>query len=65
MNTTTLDIIKVSKEDFVQALVDCKGDSREDAEACADEYRNDLGAYILDTGGNEESLQEARNFLGI
>ena len=54
---------KVSKEDFVQVLVDCRGDSREEAKNVADEYRNDLGAYISDIGGDENSLEEAKAFL--
>ena len=54
---------KVSKEDFVQVLVDCKGYSREEAEGVAHEYRNDLGAYIGDIGGDENSLEETKAFL--
>lgn len=65
MQTKTNNVLLVSKDDFIQCLVDCQGDSREDAELTADEYRNDLGAYIFDIGGDEESLQSARNFLKI
>ena len=54
---------EVNKGDFVQVLVDCKGYSREEAEGVAHEYRNDLGAWIGDIGGDEDSLSEAKAFL--
>ena len=54
---------KVSKEDFVQVLVDCKGYSESDAKDLAKEYRNDIGAWVSDIGGDENSLQEVQAFL--
>ena len=54
----------VNKVDFVKVLVDCKGYGREEAEELAGEYRNDLGAWISDIGGDENSLAEAKAFLG-
>ena len=55
--------MKVSTSDFIQVLVDCKGYSREEAQDMAKEYRNDLGAWISDIGGDENSIAEARAFL--
>ena len=53
----------VSNDDFIQVLVDCKGYTREEAEANAKDYRNNLGAWISDIGGDENSLAEAKAFL--
>lgn len=53
----------VTKADFIQVLVDRKGYSREEAEDLSKEYRNDLGSWISDIGGDEHSLEEAKAFL--
>ena len=54
---------KVTQSDFIQVLVDCKGYSKDEAENLANEYRNDIGAYLSDIGGDENSLVELKNFL--
>ena len=55
--------MKITKDEFVSVLVDCRGESREDAENTADEYRNDIKSYILDIGGDEESIESVKKFL--
>jgi hypothetical protein len=57
--------MKVTKNEFVQVLVDCKGYSIDEAEGLANEYRNNLGDWIKDIGGDEQSIAEAKAFLAI
>ena len=54
---------KIKKEDFINILVDCKGESEQEAKETAEEYRNDIGAYISDIGGDGEALREALLYL--
>ena len=56
---------KVSKADFIHLLVDCKGYSNDEAADQADEYSNDIGAWIADIGGDAETVRSARLFLGF
>jgi len=54
-----------TKENFINVLVDCKGESLEDAEEVAKEYRNNLENWITDCGGDENSIKEYKAFCGI
>jgi len=55
--------MKVTREEFISVLVDCKGESRDIAEITAVEYRNNIADYVSDIGGDEESLQSIKKFL--
>lgn len=53
----------VTTEEFIKVMVDCKGYSAQEAAETAEEYNNNLGNYIKDIGGDEESILEAKAFL--
>lgn len=53
----------VSRSEFVEVLVDCKGYSMEEAFDIAYDYNNNLGDWITDIGGDESSINEARAYL--
>jgi len=53
----------LTKDEFVSVLVDCRGESREDAEMTADEYRNNIESYVSDIGGDEDSLASIKKYL--
>jgi len=55
--------MKVTREEFISVLVDCKGERRDIAEITAVEYRNNIADYVSDIGGDEESLQSIKKFL--
>jgi len=54
-----------TKENFINVLVDCKGYSEQEAKETADEYHNNLENFITDCGGDENSINECKAFLGI
>ena len=56
--------MKTCTDEIIQLAVDCKGYSMEEAKEIQEEYNGDWVAWIKDLGGDEISIQSARNFLG-
>ncbi len=54
-----------NKENFITVLMDCKGYGEEEAKELAEEYGNDLVAFIRGIGGDDISINECKAFLGL
>lgn len=57
--------MKTTREQFVEYLVDCQGEGRESAIEVAEEYNNDLVAFLKDCGweATDENMQEMVGFF--
>ncbi len=55
--------MKTNKNQFMNYLVDCIGESEQEAENLAIEYRNNLEDYLRDCGANDIAIEEVKEYL--